>query len=190
MKEVERAQDLIGSDVYDHQGNKIGRVGNVYVDDATHQPEWVTVKTGLLGMKESFVPLEGASTGTSGINVGVSKDKVKDAPKVAIEHGHLSGQEGRDLYTYYGLQRGSAQDTVEAQGPQTTADDSASAQPEAGQRAETTQRHQRQASQESLDTSPLQSPQPSPTIIPPKSMTSPEDRARLQDEGGRHRKDQ
>ena len=33
MKDVKRAQDLIGSDVYDRDGDRIGRVGNVYVDE-------------------------------------------------------------------------------------------------------------------------------------------------------------
>src|SRR5947208_5149598 len=103
MKDVKRAQDLIGSDVYDREGDKIGRVGNVYVDDATHQPEWVTVRTGLFGTKESFVPLEGACASEDGISVGVSRDKVKDSPRVDTEHGHLSDQEGQSLYSYYGI---------------------------------------------------------------------------------------
>ncbi len=109
MKDVKRAQDLIGSDVYDRDGGRIGRVGNVYLDDATQQPEWVTVRTGLFGAKESFVPLEGAATsGENTLNVGVSKEKVKEAPRIEAEHGHLSDEEGRNLYDYYGLQRGSA----------------------------------------------------------------------------------
>lgn len=108
MKDVKRAQDLIGSDVYDTGGERIGRVGNVYVDDSSHQPEWVTVRTGMFGTKESFVPLTGAERSDRGINVGVSKEKVRDAPRVDVEHGHLSDNEGRDLYTYYGMQPGSS----------------------------------------------------------------------------------
>ncbi|MEU6127774.1 PRC and DUF2382 domain-containing protein [Saccharopolyspora sp. NPDC047091] len=108
MKDVKRAQDLIGSEVYDREGDRIGRVGNVYVDDADHQPEWVTVRTGLFGTKESFVPLSGAERGEKGINVGVTKEKVRDAPRVDAEQGHLSDKEGHDLYDYYGLARGSA----------------------------------------------------------------------------------
>lgn len=107
MKDVKRAQDLIGSEVYDREGDRIGRVGNVYVDDANHQPEWVTVRTGLFGTKESFVPLSGAERGDKGINVEVTKEKVRDAPRVDAEQGHLSDKEGHDLYDYYGLQQGS-----------------------------------------------------------------------------------
>ena len=101
--DVERAQDLIGNAVYDSGGAKIGRVGNVYVHDTTHQPEWVTVRSGFLGMRETFVPLAGASSRDDGINVEVTKDLVRGAPRVEAEHGHLSDEEGRDLLDHYGL---------------------------------------------------------------------------------------
>lgn len=104
MKDVERAQDLLGTSVFDRNGERIGTVGNVYVDDATEQPEWVTVRMGLLGTKEAFVPLEGASAERERLDVGVSRSRVRDAPRIAAEHGHLSEQEGRDLYHYYGVQ--------------------------------------------------------------------------------------
>ncbi|MBE9373986.1 PRC-barrel domain-containing protein [Saccharopolyspora sp. HNM0983] len=104
MEHVERAQDLIGTPVFDRNGDRIGTVGNVYLDDATEQPEWVTVRMGLLGTKETFVPLDGASAERERLQVGVSRSRVRDAPRIAAEHGHLSEQEGRDLYHYYGVQ--------------------------------------------------------------------------------------
>ncbi len=103
MNDVSRPQSLIGNDVFDSDGTRIGRVGNVYVDDATHEPEWVTVRTGLFGMKESFVPLAGASTGGGRITVEVTKDKVREAPGVDAEHGHLSDEQGQALYDHYGV---------------------------------------------------------------------------------------
>ncbi|MGP4021070.1 PRC-barrel domain-containing protein [Saccharopolyspora sp. 5N708] len=99
--DVERAQDLIGTPVFDRDGNRIGRVGNVYVDDATHQPEWVTVRIGMFGVRETFVPLTGASTEENRLDLDVSKERVKNAPRVEAEHGHLSDQEGRELYQHY-----------------------------------------------------------------------------------------
>ena len=48
---------VIGQDVYDESGDKIGSAAEVYLDDETGQPEWVTVRTGLFGTKESFVPI-------------------------------------------------------------------------------------------------------------------------------------
>ncbi|GAA4885228.1 PRC-barrel domain-containing protein [Saccharopolyspora cebuensis] len=103
MKDVERAQDLIGTPVFDRDGDRIGRVGNVYVDDVTQQPEWVTVRMGLLGIRETFVPLNGAAASEDRLDVGVSKARVKSAPRVDAEHGHLSDREGTSLFAHYGL---------------------------------------------------------------------------------------
>lgn len=103
MDEVSRAQDLIGNTVYDQAGSRIGRVDNVYVDDSTQQPEWVTVRSGFFGMQESFVPLAGATSQPGGLRVAVPKDKVKAAPHVETDRGHLSDEQGHDLYTHYGL---------------------------------------------------------------------------------------
>ncbi|MEV7092085.1 PRC and DUF2382 domain-containing protein [Amycolatopsis sp. NPDC051045] len=95
-------QELIDSAVVDPDGNKLGKVGNVYLADATHQPEWITVKTGLFGTKESFVPLSGAHTDRDGIHVQVDKDSVSDAPRIDAD-GHLSPEESEQLYQHYGL---------------------------------------------------------------------------------------
>jgi uncharacterized protein (TIGR02271 family) len=102
MARTMQPQELIDSAVVDPEGNKIGKVGNVYLADATHQPEWITVKTGLFGTKESFVPLSGAHTDKDGIHVQVDKDSVSDAPRIDAD-GHLSPEESTQLYQHYGL---------------------------------------------------------------------------------------
>jgi uncharacterized protein (TIGR02271 family) len=96
---------VIGQDVYDASGEKIGSASEVYLDDETGQPEWATVRTGLFGTKESFVPLRDADLTNEGLRVGVSKAQVKDAPKIDTD-GHLSPQEEQELYRYYGLGTG------------------------------------------------------------------------------------
>lgn len=106
MQDIRRAQDLIGHQVYDRHGDRIGRVDNVYLDDATDQPEWVTVRSGLFFPRESFVPLAGASHGDGGISVCVSKRKVTNSPEVTAPDGHLSNNDGHCLYRHYGIQRG------------------------------------------------------------------------------------
>jgi sporulation protein YlmC with PRC-barrel domain len=136
MMDVKRAQDLIGNDVYDPDGHKIGRVRNVYVDDVTHQPEWVTVRAGLFGLRESFVPLAGGSiTSENEVNVAVSRGNVKDAPRVDARHGHLSDQEGRELLDHYGIHQASS--------PRQHG-----GVPQQQQRAETTQTEQRRVAQQ------------------------------------------
>jgi uncharacterized protein (TIGR02271 family) len=96
---------VIGQDVYDESGEKIGSAAEVYLDDETGQLEWVTVRTGLFGTKESFVPIRDAELTDDGVRVPVSKTQVKDAPKIDTD-GHLSPQEEQELYRYYGMGTG------------------------------------------------------------------------------------
>ncbi len=95
-------QQLARADVYSTGGDKIGSVGQVYLDDQSGAPEWVSVKTGLFGTKESFVPLDKAELNGDRIEVPFGKDQVKDAPRIDAD-GDLSPAEEDELYTYYGL---------------------------------------------------------------------------------------
>ena len=102
---------VIGQDVYDESGEKIGSAAEVYLDDETGQPEWITVRTGLFGTKESFVPIRNADLTDDGVRVPVSKERVKDAPKIDTD-GHLSPQEEEELYRYYGMGAGGGTTTT------------------------------------------------------------------------------
>jgi uncharacterized protein (TIGR02271 family) len=106
MTTQDQIRNFVGATAYDPDGDKIGKVGHVYFDDQTDQPKWVTVNTGLFGMNESFVPVEGAELRGEDVVVRFDKAKVKDAPNVSAE-GHLSVQEEEQLYRYYGLDYGS-----------------------------------------------------------------------------------
>jgi sporulation protein YlmC with PRC-barrel domain len=96
---------LMGSTVRDSAGEKIGKVRQVYLDDTTGQPEWVTVHTGLFGTKESFVPLAAARVEGDELIVDIPKGKVRDAPRID-EDGHLSEEQETELYSYYGVSQG------------------------------------------------------------------------------------
>jgi len=102
MITTEVAQSLAGSTAYDEAENKLGKIEEVYFDDTTSEPSWITVHTGLFGLKQTFVPLAGATAGTDGVTVAYSKEKVGDAPKIDADQ-HLSVEEESDLYRYYGL---------------------------------------------------------------------------------------
>ncbi|ASY35820.1 MULTISPECIES: PRC and DUF2382 domain-containing protein [unclassified Streptomyces] len=93
---------LVGLTAYDRDGAKVGSVEQVYRDDRTGRPEWVTVKTGLFGMKESFVPLEGARSDAEGLHLEHDKNAIKDAPRLdAGQHLDAAGEE--ELYAHYGM---------------------------------------------------------------------------------------
>jgi uncharacterized protein (TIGR02271 family) len=93
---------LKGLTAYDRNGDKIGSVEQVYLDDSTGRPEWVTVKTGLFGTKESFVPLSGARQRSGDLHVACLKDVVKDAPRLDADQ-HLDPSQERELYRHYGI---------------------------------------------------------------------------------------
>ncbi|WNV88522.1 PRC and DUF2382 domain-containing protein [Umezawaea sp. Da 62-37] len=100
QKTVER---LYECDVIDARGDRIGSVKQVWLDEASGQPIWASVHTGLFGMRESFVPIQDAQVKDKHITVPVEKQKVKDAPEVDASGGRLSDAEQADLYEYYGM---------------------------------------------------------------------------------------
>ncbi|GHJ93904.1 photosystem reaction center subunit H [Streptomyces sp. NE5-10] len=100
----EQIPTVLDHPVYDTEGKKIGDAKHVFLDDATGRPEWVTVKTGMFGTSESFVPIKDASVVSDHLEVPYSKDRVKGAPHVDVDGGgHLDASEEQRLYEYYGI---------------------------------------------------------------------------------------
>lgn len=108
MLTTDQAQQLLSGsgNVVDTDGDKIGSIGQVFLDDQTGQPEWVTTKTGMFGGAESFVPLRNADLSGDDVQVPYDKAKVKNAPRIEDSEGHLSQDEERELYAYYDVDGG------------------------------------------------------------------------------------
>ena len=102
MDEV-RAITAGNGNVLTEDGTKIGGIAQVFLDDDTGQPEWVTTTTGLFGTAESFVPLAQARVTGDDIVVPYDKSKVKDAPRIEGSDGHLDRSQEAELYRHYGL---------------------------------------------------------------------------------------
>jgi len=105
MISQDQINQVMGTNAVDSDGGKIGKVGQVYLDDQTGDPAWATVNTGFFGTNESFVPLADATWSGDTLQVQHSKDKIKDAPQVATD-GHITPEEEAELYRYYGLDAG------------------------------------------------------------------------------------
>jgi len=99
--------DLTGADVFGSDDAKIGTVGQVYVDNDTQTPTWVTVRTGLFGSSESFAPLDDATFEAGAVHVAYEKSFVKDAPRIDTD-GALSADEEQSLYAFYGNSSGTS----------------------------------------------------------------------------------
>src|ERR1700709_2404727 len=103
-------QNIMGRTAVDGAGDKIGKIGQIYLDDASGQPQWVTISTGLFGTKESFAPISGYRLDGDNVVLNVTKDQVKDAPNVDAD-GHLDDAENDRLYAYYDASFGTTTDT-------------------------------------------------------------------------------
>ena len=93
---------ILSSTAYDSDGDKIGKVEQVFLDDNSGEPTFLTVNTGLFGAKENFVPVKGARQDGDRVVLPYTKDVIKDAPKVDADQ-HLSPAEEEELYRYYEL---------------------------------------------------------------------------------------
>ena len=102
MTDFTEAYDYHGRTIVDRDGEKVGKVDEVYTDSEGGHPEWALVHTGLLATKKSFVPLRGASPSGEDIRVSVGKQAVKDAPGVEADT-ELSEAEERTLFEHYGV---------------------------------------------------------------------------------------
>src|SRR5689334_7100655 len=97
-----QAYDWEGRKLKDRNGDKIGTIDALYLDQQTDKPEWALVNTGLFGTRSSFVPLAGAAPDGDDVVVQVEAQQVKDAPKMDRD-AELSEQEEGELFRHYGI---------------------------------------------------------------------------------------
>jgi hypothetical protein len=89
-----------GRDVLGPDGDRLGAVDQIFLDEATGTPEWVLVT---LDDGAAFVPLAGATVEEESIRVDQDSERVRAAPRP--EAGEtLSVAEKKRLYEHYGLE--------------------------------------------------------------------------------------
>ena len=91
-----------GVPVYSTDGEKIGSVEEIFVDQQTNEPEWIGLGTGFFGTKRALVPVKGADLREDALYVPYSKDELKDTPDVDSEE--ISQETEAELYAHYGLE--------------------------------------------------------------------------------------
>ena len=114
MTEMTDAYEWQGRELMGADGEKIGKVAEIYLDQETDRPEWATVTSGMFGNKTHFVPLAGATPQNGHVKVTATKEQVKAAPSVEPD-GELSEQEEEKLFAHYGVPY-TAEGSVTAQG--------------------------------------------------------------------------
>jgi len=92
-----------GRMLIDRDGEKIGKLQDVYVDVETDEPQFATVKEGFIGRHLTFVPLAGIKVGPDDLKAAVSKAQVEDAPNIAQHGEELSQADESSLYHHFEL---------------------------------------------------------------------------------------
>jgi sporulation protein YlmC with PRC-barrel domain len=92
-----------GKTLIDVNGEKIGKLQDVYVDVETDEPQFATVKEGLIGRHLTFVPLGGIKVGPDELQVAVSKAQVQAAPNIEQHGEELSQADESALYHHFEL---------------------------------------------------------------------------------------
>lgn len=100
MVSINDISNVRAASTYSKDGDKVGKVGDVYVDDLTNEPAWVTITAGLFGTKTLFAPLAGARLEGDRLILAYSKDVIANAPAIA-DSGHISDTEQQALIDYF-----------------------------------------------------------------------------------------
>ena len=95
--------DWHGKPLVDFDGEKIGKLEDVYVDVETDVPQFATVKEGFISRHLTFVPLGGITVGPDRLQVAVTKAQVEAAPNIEQHGEELSQADESALYHHYEL---------------------------------------------------------------------------------------
>lgn len=93
---------LQGAPVIGRDNDRLGTVGQVFLDAVSGTPNWVTVKSGLFGHKETFVPLANATWDGEEVHTDIDHETFKEAPRIDADEA-LTPHNEEALYRYYGL---------------------------------------------------------------------------------------
>jgi hypothetical protein len=104
MLEIEQLEEWVGEDVIDVDGERVGKLDEVYYSTASNQAVFAVVKSGLLGRHTSLVPLGGASVGREYLRLAYSAAQIEEAG-FELDAGATIGQgDGRRLGDAYGVE--------------------------------------------------------------------------------------
>jgi uncharacterized protein YrrD len=92
-----------GKMLVDRDGEKIGKLEDVYVDVETDEPQFATVKEGFIGRHLTFVPLGGIKIGPDDLQVAVTSEQVQAAPNIEQHGEELSQADESALCHHYEL---------------------------------------------------------------------------------------
>jgi hypothetical protein len=93
--------EWLGKMIVDCNGEKLGKLQDVYVDVETDEPEFGTVKEGFFDRHLTFVPLRGIQVGPDDLQTTATKEQVRSAPDIELHGGELSQSDESALYHHF-----------------------------------------------------------------------------------------
>ena len=125
MFSIEEADGWIGRTAVDSTGEQVGMITQIWVDDASGEPEWASIKSAVLGWREALVPLAGSADLGGGRQFAYTKKELAGAPHVA-QDGHLDPEDRDRVSAYYDVApRAALTPAAPSPGPSTVVDDAA-----------------------------------------------------------------
>ncbi len=95
------AAEWHGKTLIDCNGEKIGKLQDVYVDVETDEPQFGTVKEGFIDRHLTFVPLKGIQVGPDDLQVAATREQVRSAPDIEMHGQELSQDDESALYHHF-----------------------------------------------------------------------------------------
>ena len=102
---LDAARTWPGLDVFDREGERIGRLVGIYEEKESETPMFGLVRTGLFGLRSVLVPLEGAFEEGGALIADLVKQLIKGAPHLRRDEPLSEGAEVQ-LYEHYGIDHG------------------------------------------------------------------------------------
>jgi sporulation protein YlmC with PRC-barrel domain len=102
LRELEEKYE--GYRVYDNRGEKVGKVDDLFIDEADRE-QYIGVKMGFLGRKSTLIPMDivRVNEADKAIEVSESKDHVKNAPSFDDDEDITPEYEER-IRSHFGLE--------------------------------------------------------------------------------------
>src|SRR3712207_5706645 len=94
-----------GYEVYDRNGEKIGKVDDLFVDE-NDNPEYIGVKMGFLGTRSTLIPMDLVAVNelAGRLDVATDRETAKNGPTFDDDR-EITPEYENQVYSYFGLQR-------------------------------------------------------------------------------------
>jgi len=109
IEEIQTAwgvDEWYGQMLVDCEGEKIGKLRDVYVDSESGEPRFASVRGGFVNRRLTFVPLRGIQAGPEDLRLIVTKAEIASLPEIDMYDDELSQEDAEVLYCHFGQVNG------------------------------------------------------------------------------------